>query len=193
MGAHLIDRESDYKPPEYRAGQYAQVARHIMIVSELWKQKIKPCEKTYDEKQDQRIGKREQEAGDHIFPPCVDLKRRSLERSGGILAKQIRAESSQNHTSEQLKQRLVALDETGDERHAETREQTIDQIAHAGSGTCEKSRPAPLVESTLDHEHPNWPHGSRDQHANGKTTQQHIKKVFHQLAKLNDFRKLCKR
>lgn len=154
--------------------------------AELRQNEIEPCEKSYYEEQYQRIRECEQEPGYNIFPHsgCMGGVLSLLKGAGGILSEKIDAENSKDDSTEHLKQESVGFDELGDEAKTKTGEKAIHQITQGSADTGEKSRPAPLAESTLNHQHPYRTHWSRYKDADSNTTWQYIEQLF-QIAVAN--------
>ena len=71
MSPDLINKKGNKPPPQQCTPENRGISENIMVVTKFWQQKIKPCKQAYDEKQDQRIGKREKKSGAEILPECV--------------------------------------------------------------------------------------------------------------------------
>ena len=175
----FVDEQRDYIPPYHRPSEYSQVSPYVVEYLIFGHDEVEAREKTDYKEEYQWIGDSEEETRDEISPIAAAVDLGGFQRARRILTKQKETERSENYAAENLKGKLMTLDDISNKAETEACEKTIKQVAQRRSDTCEKCRPSSLAECTLDNEHAYRTHRSRNQRAYRKTARQYVDNVFH--------------
>ena len=113
-----------------------------------------------EEEDDQRIGEGHNKGRPGVIPEGTLLLTRLVHILRWIRTIGVKAEAEQHDTTHNLKVEtiLVVGDEVHDERHTETSDSCIDNIAYCSTDTCGQTIPAAFIQRTLHTKYTNGSH-----------------------------------
>lgn len=132
---------------------------------ELWQEEIEPCEESYYEEENQRVGESEQEASDEVAPVIGRPFVLSLQCTCGVFLQKIAAECSDYETADNLDCELMRIKKVCDKTEAEPSEKAVNKVAERRPQSGKKTGPAPFAEGALYDEHSYRTHGCRYEQA----------------------------
>ena len=124
-------------------------------------------EQRHEQKDDERVGKRDQKTGHHIVYQRTLAGRSRADGFRRIATVSVPSEKEEHDTARHLQVEHVVFvfNEVYHETHSESRNQSIYDVAESCSDSCDEAIPAPFVQCTLNAKHSDWSHGSGCHHA----------------------------
>ena len=158
MRPHLVDEVRDAKPPRQRAQDDGQVAQYGFADQSSVACKGKAGEQAYEQKDDERIGKGDEEGCHKVMQIGPFLARRRPEGLHRVAAESVYAEGEQHDAAYQLQVEDVFIHIVEYKTHAVACEQRIADVAHGCTHPRHESIPPAFVQCTLDAE---YTHGTQ--------------------------------
>ena len=161
VGAHLIDKESDDRPPQQCAQDNESIAQDDVIELVLGQRESKTCKQGDNQEHDERIAQCKQESRDDITQVIVALVDVLLDLADRVMENHVQRIYNQDDATHNLQYIDMVGNEVSDQRDAESHQQTVEQVTGSSSDSRKETRPAALVQGALDAQDPDWTHGCR--------------------------------
>ena len=178
--ANFVHKPRQSIPPQERAQRDADKANgSLKRPRGLHESKL--CECGHEEKDNQRVGKRDKKRRQPIVQqrPLATIFRMGMHFLGRIGAETEHAEEQQNDTSGNLKEKLILriLQWLHDKPHAQADYQRIDDVAQCRTDTSHHAIPAAFVQSALDAKDSYGTHRSRRDDADGYPLEDEVEDI----------------
>ena len=139
VGAHLIDKEGDNRPPNESAQHNRPIAQDDVVKPVLGEREVEPCEQRDDQEHNERVAQGEQETRDHVAPMVVALLDVFPDLAHGVVHNHIAGIDDKDDTANDLQHVDMIGDKVGYQGNAKTHQQTIEQIAKRGAYSSEET------------------------------------------------------
>ncbi len=150
MGAHLINEEGNYCPPDQRPHYNKGVAQDDVVELVFRQGETETGKQGNNQEHDERIAQGEQETGHRITPIVFALVIVLFNLADRIVDNHVNGIDNQDDTAYDLQNINMIGDKIGNQGNAQSHQQAIEQVAGSGSHTREKARIATLVQGALN-------------------------------------------
>lgn len=161
VGAHLIDKEGDNRPPYQGSKDNEGIAEDDMVELVLRQWEAETGEQWDNQEHDERITQCEKEARDHVSPVVVALFDILFDLTDGVVDDHVNGIDNQDDTANDLQHINVVGDKISHQRDTQPHQQAIKQVAGSSTNAREEARMTSIVQSALDAEDADRSHGCR--------------------------------
>ena len=115
VGAHLVDKESDDRPPNQCSKHYGQVTEDNVVELIFRQGKAETCEQGDNQEHDERVAQGEKETRDSIAPAVVTLVQILLNLAYRVMENHVKGIDNQDDTAHNLQEIDMVSDEISDQ------------------------------------------------------------------------------
>ena len=150
MGAHLVNKEGNNRPPDQRPHHNKGVAQDDVVEFVFRQGETESGKQGNDQEHDERIAQGEQETCYRITPVVLALINVLGNLADGIVDDHVNGIDDKDDTADNLQDIHMVGNEIGDQRNTQAHQQAVKQVAGSSTHTRKETGIAPLVQRALN-------------------------------------------
>ncbi len=150
MGAHLVNKEGNYRPPNQRPHHNKGVAQDDVVEFVFRQGETESRKQGYNQEHDERIAQGEQEACYRITPVVLALVKVLGNLADRVVDDHVNGIDDKDDTADNLQDIHMVGNKIGDQRNTQAHQQAIEQVAGSSTHTRKETGIAPLVQRALN-------------------------------------------
>ena len=115
VGAHLIDKEGDNRPPNESAQNNRPIAQDDVVKPVLGEREVEPCEQRDNQEHNERVAQGEQETRYHVAPAVVTRVNALLDLADRVVNDHVDSIDNKDDTAHNLQDIDMISNEIGNQ------------------------------------------------------------------------------
>ena len=150
MGAHLVNKEGNYRPPDQCPHHNKGVAQDDVVEFVFRQGETESCKQRNNQEHDERIAQGEQETCYRITPVVLSLIKVLGNLADRVVDDHVNGIDDKDNTADNLQNIHVVGNKIGDQRNTQAHQQAVEQVAGSSTHTRKETGIAPLVQRALN-------------------------------------------